>query len=97
MRKRIKRINLSSLTVISITISVLVTALVCIALFSKMFSNSLNENISTNTHQAVNMAKTTLENYTSEYKKTLETASRLMHECKNEEEFENNISFFLNH
>lgn len=96
MRKRIKRINLSSLTVISITISVLVTALVCIALFSKMFSNSLNENISTNTHQAVNMAKTTLENYTSEYKKTLETASRLMHECKNEEEFENNISFFLN-
>lgn len=87
-------INLSAITIISVTAAAAAAATVCIAIFATVYSRALIRDAQVNSEQSVQQTTGAVNNYISSMKSRISEINEMVNDCPNAEEFSNRIAAF---
>lgn len=87
-------LNLSTISVLSVTAAVIAAVSVCVLIFSSIYSKVLNLDARVSSEQAVAQAELAVSNYFDSVEHKLELISGVVSQTQTSREFEDKISFF---
>ena len=87
-------LNLSSISVLSVTAAVIAAVSVCILIFGSIYSKALNLDARVSSEQAVAQAELAVSNYFDSVEDKLNLISGVVSQSQTPGEFEDKISFF---
>lgn len=87
-------INLSAITILSVTAAAAAAVTVCIAIFATVYSRALIKDAQVNSEQAVQQTAVAVNNYIVSMKSRISEISEIVKECKTAEDFSNKITAF---
>ena len=87
-------INLSAITIISVTAAAAAAVTVCIAIFATVYSRALIRDAQVNSEQSVEQTTGAVNNYISSMKSRISEINAMVNDSPNAEEFSNRIAAF---
>lgn len=87
-------INLSAITILSVTAAAAAAVTVCIVIFATVYSRALIKDAQVNSEQVVQQTAVAVDNYIDSMKSRISEISEIIKECETAEDFGNKITAF---